>query len=342
MDSIDSMHCDDMLCNEPLVGLSSSDDTIDEEEDEVDTASVVATNEVTALLMVEEDDEFEIESTIRIIASLQELRQKVKDRVYDRFLLEVSSGDNVLRRMCRQNGWKLAWFVTMMQQIQMLFVDARMMVDHEHLFPENGLNGNAILEFMTNRRTNAKSALEMAQNIVQFEVLYGDGFNFAMDFVTALMEYFAPRMAGILRARSLENRFDAAHPAMECLVKEWYIHLVALMVNRFCGRVMTEIVSLKLLSVQSHDKFLDILCAMVIRHPMNKQGATGRKRDTESMKEALEGVSDANIRNHVTSYFVKVSAVSAADVYRMKKKERKSSTTKSMWKYLYDCESALF
>jgi len=96
-----------------------------------------------------------------------------------------------------------------------------------------------------------------------------------------------------------------------------------------------------LLSVQSHDKFLDILCSMVLNHAQNRPGSAGRKRDVEKMKTALEGVSDANIRNHVTSYFMKVSAVTAADVYRMKK-TRKTPTSKSMWKYLYDCESALF
>jgi len=133
-------------------------------------------------------------------------------------------------------------------------------------------------------------------------------------------------------------------PVVELLVAEWYQNVVTLMANRFCARIMTEIVSLKLLSVQSHDTFLDILCAMVTRHPLNRSGSAGRKVDVERMKAVLEGVHDANIRNHVTSYFMKVSAVTAADVYRMRKKRATAtaSTGKSMWKYLYDCESALF
>jgi len=221
----------------------------------------------------------------------------------------------------------------------MLFVDARMMVDHEGAFMFH--ESNEIFQFMV--RGDNMSAVDMAKNVVQFESLYGDGFNFAMDFVTSLMEHFAPRISGILRDRAMASDLnrDAGRPAVELLVKEWYGHLVALMANRFCGRVLTEIVSLKLLSVQSHDKFLDILCSMVLNHAQNRPGSAGRKRDVEKMKMALEGVSDANIRNHVTSYFMKVSAVTAADVYRMRKK-RKTPTSKSMWKYLYDCESALF
>jgi len=315
-----------------LMGMSSPETGFDEEDtDSVHSAPRESSPLPTALLMVEEDDEFEAKSTVQLLEQLRALRQRVKDRVYDRFLLEVSSSDNTVRRLCRENGWKMEWFVSMMQRIQMLFVDAQMMVDHEEAFVLNEV------QFMV--QSDKMTALDMAKTIVQFESLYGDGFNFAMDFVTSLIEHVAPRIRGLLRDRAMSR--DAGRPAVEMLLKEWYGQLVALIANRFCARVLTEIVSLKLLSVQSHDKFLDILCSMVLNHAQNRPGSAGRKRDVEKMKTALEGVSDANIRNHVTSYFMKVSAVTAADVYRMKK-TRKTPASKSMWKYLYDCESALF
>ena len=318
--------------------------------DEEDTDSMSARDGAPSalLLAVEEDDEFEVKSTVRLLDELAALRQRVRDRVYDRFLLEVSSSENTVRRLCRENGWKMEWFVSMMQRIQMLFVDAQMMADHEGVFVHN--ENNEIFEFAAARsRGGQTTAEEMAANIVQFESLYGDGFNFAVEFVTALMEHVGPRLPAMLRDRASRGRKGrdyaaAGRPAVECLLKEWYGHLVTLMANRFCARILTEIVSLKLLSVQSHDEFLDILCSMVIRHPLGRPGPGGRKRDVEKLKAALDGVHDANIRNHVSSYFMKVSAVTAADVYRMKEQQRKrkAAPKKSVWKSLYGCESAIF